>query len=208
MNALPVWSVPREWSDQTAFIIAGGPSVALENVEALRGRNVIVVNSSYEVAPWAPFLIFGDAPWFHLHFPKLKGFSGRIVTTSISVRPAPGRSVLILKKKYPPPGLSANPSELVMQKTTLHGAINMAVHLGVKRIVLLGADMGPSPDGKTHHHSAHPRAPKPGCYDEHMEQLKLTVDPLQALGIEVVNTSMSSRLPFWKKVPLTEVLAS
>lgn len=208
MALSPVWSVPREWADQTAFIIAGGPSVAQQDVGALRGKRVIAINSSYEVAPWAEYLIFGDAPWFFRHREALKGFPGRIVTTSLSVRGSAERSVLRLKKKYPPPGLSKSPDEVVMQKTTLQAAINMAVHLGANRIVLLGADMGAAPDGRTHHHKPHPTAPKPGCWDEHIEQLRHTVVPLAELGIEVINTSINSRLPFWPKVPLNEVLAS
>jgi len=58
------WTVPRLWPGETVFIIGGGPSVRGQNIEALRGRRVIAINSSYLVAPWADYLIFADERWW------------------------------------------------------------------------------------------------------------------------------------------------
>ena len=205
---MSVWSVPREWDGQTAFIIGGGPSVADEDVAALKGRHVIVVNSSYEVAPWADYLLFGDLPWWHHHSKQLRNFAGKIVTVSASqAKDPPWGKLLRCRKIKPPPGLSANPQELVMQKTTVQGAINLAVHFGCNRIVLLGVDMGRAADGRSHHHAPHARPSNPGCWDEQMDQLRLAVEPLQRLNVSIINTSMRSRIGFWPKQPLVEILA-
>ena len=204
-----VWSVPRDWEGQTAFIIGGGPSVSDENIEALKGRHCIAVNSSYEIAPWSEFLLFGDLPWWHHHSKYLRTFAGKVVTVSASqARDTSAIHLLRCRKVKPPPGLSTNPQELVMQKTTLQGAMNLAVHLGSNRIVLLGADMARAADGRTHHHKPHARPPKSGCWDEQMQQLRLIAEPLSNLNISVINTSMRSRIDWWERKPLTEVLAS
>ena len=45
---------------QTVFIVAGGASVLEHDLEALRGRRVIVINSSVHAVPFADYLYFGD----------------------------------------------------------------------------------------------------------------------------------------------------
>ncbi len=92
-----------------------------------------------------------------------------------------------------------------MGRTSLHAAMNFAVHLGASRLVLLGADM--QPDGeRTHHHAPHPWPQKPGCWDTQMTALRQTVEPLAQMGIEVINTSPVSRIDWWPKASLDECL--
>jgi hypothetical protein len=214
-----VWKIARAWQDQTAFIIGGGPSLKNENVESLRGRNVIAVNSAYEAVPFAPYLFFADSRWYEVHRDKLASFPGRIVT--VSQRFPEARHLLRLSRRVPNtnpkggplgPGLAPEPTAVAVNRTSLQGAMNMAYHLGVNRIVLCGADMGRDPvTGETHHHSPHPWKNKPGnlTWDIQMEQLGLIVAPLRERGIAVINTSMHSRIPDswgWPKVPLSETL--
>lgn len=201
------WHVAPEWAGETAFIVAGGTSVLDQDLSLLRGRRVIVINSSYEAAPFADFLFFGDASWWDTHCrrPALAAFAGRIVT--VSVRCA-GPRLLRLRRQVPPPGLSLDRSCAVSERTSLQGAINLAIHLGVKRIVLLGADMRRADDGRSHHHAPHPRPNKPGnrTWDIQMGQLRLAVEPLRQLGIEVVNTSPITRIDWWPRAELAACL--
>jgi hypothetical protein len=201
------WRVAPEWAGETAFIVAGGTSVLEQDLSHLRGRRVIVVNSSYEAVPFADFLFFGDASWWETHCSRetLTAFAGRIVTVSVR---AVGERLLRLRRRVPPPGLSLDPSSIVSERTSLQGAINLAVHLGAKRIVLLGADMCRANDGRSHHHSPHPRPNKPGnrTWDIQMVQLRLIAEPLRALGIEVINTSPVSRIDWWPRAELSACL--
>src|SRR5262245_43560906 len=98
---MPYWSVPQEWDAQTVFIVAGGPSVLDVNLELLRGRNVIAINSSVYAVPWAQFLFFGDYRWYAESENRIAvaNFSGRVVTTSKLVRDP---KVLICRKTEPP----------------------------------------------------------------------------------------------------------
>lgn len=201
------WSVPRTWVDQVCFIIAGGPSVTGEDVEQLRGRHVIAINSSYTAAPFADYLFFGDARWWLEYGDKLGTFAGNIVTAADEVD---DERLLHLRKVKPPPALSIDTSSVAMNRTSLQGAINFAVHLGSKRVVLLGADMRPAKEGRrTHHHDPYPEKWRigPGCWDVQMAQLKMMMVPLRNLGVDVINTSMNSRINWWPKVPLADVIA-
>jgi hypothetical protein len=201
------WIVTPEWKAQTAYIVGGGPSVKQQNLELLRGRNVIALNSSYSACPFAQFLFFGDARWYLEHRRKeaFNSFAGRIVTCSQTVR---GPKLLGLFRTNPPPGFDERPTHVASQRTNLQGAMNLAAHLGVKRIVLLGADMRRAEDGSSHHHEPHPwpNAPGNGCWDLQMEQLSLIIDPLAQRGIEVINTSLVSRLDWWTKLTLEQAI--
>lgn len=201
------WHIAPEWKGETAFIVGGGTSVLQQDLSLLRGRRVIVVNSSYEVVPSADILYFADRRWYfeHRNRPAFLAFAGRKVTCSSNEKmDSPGllrllRIVPNFDSKFAPvgPGIAAANHAVVSNRTSLQGAMNMAVHLGVKRIVLLGADMRRAENGTTHHHSAHPWHNKQGnkTWQMQLEQLKLAVDPLRQRGIEVVNTSSISLIP-------------
>ena len=192
-----------EWEGLTCYIVAGGPSVAAQDLTVLRGRKIIAINSSYEKVPFAEFLFFGDSRWWFNHHPSLKSVTGKLVTVSnAALHP----SVLNMRKINPPPGLTDIRTGLAMRRTSLQGAINLAVHLGVKRIVILGADMQAAPDGRTHHHKSHPWPQRAGCWDEQMADLRLVNKPAKRLGIEIVNASPSSLIDWWPKKPLGECL--
>jgi hypothetical protein len=214
------WTVAPEWQGETAWIIAGGTSVKALDLSRLEGRHVVAVNSSYEAAPFAQYLFFGDERWWNDHRgkPGIRTFKGKIVTPS---QAAVGNGILRLRRVTPNmdprkgksgPGLSNNPQCVVSQRTSLHGAMNFAKHLGVKRIVLVGADMCRGADGKTHHHTPHKWKNKPGnkTWDIQVQQLQYIVAPLRECGIEVFNASPISRLPDkwgWPKVSFESALA-
>lgn len=201
---MPMWSVPRDWEGLTAILVAGGPSVErykpLDRV--LRGRKVVAINSSFEDAPFADVLIFGDARWWrHNERNVRKRFKGEIVT--IAAIKSDGVKQC---RKSNPPGLSADPCELMMRRTTATAAINFLAHKGVSRIIALGFDGKRSPDGRTHHHPAHPWPQRPDCWVEQRKDLETIAKPLRKLGIELVNASPGSVLDLWPIVDLREVL--
>ncbi len=201
------WKVEPEWQGKTAYIIGGGTSVKEQNLELLRGKNVIVINSSYLSVPWAQYLFFGDARWYNEQRRKFRlgKFQGRIVTCSAPVR---GPNLLGLARINPPPGLTDDPTKVVSQRTSLQGGMGLARHLAVSRIVLLGADMKRADDGATHHHEPHPWPLPSGnsSWDLQMEHLRMIAEPLKERGIEVINTSLISRIDWWPKMTLEEAI--
>jgi hypothetical protein len=94
--------------------------------------------------------------------------------------------------------------------------MNLAAHLNsdekVKgKIVLLGADMARDvKSGVSHGHTPHKWPTRPGnvTWDEQMRHLKWIVPHLRERGIEVVNCSMESRIPWWTKRTLEDFLKS
>jgi hypothetical protein len=54
------WTPEPWWIGQTAFVLASGPSLTQEVCDKVMGRNAIVVNMSFRLAPWAPIWYFTD----------------------------------------------------------------------------------------------------------------------------------------------------
>jgi len=185
----PYWTVPQEWPGETAFIVAGGPSVLGQDLEALRGRRVIVINSSVFTVPWADILFFGDWRWWNERENRaaVASFSGRVVTTS---RTVPDKRVLVCCKTKPP-GLALERNSLMQRWTSLTAATNLAAHLVGPggTIIWLGADGQKAEDGRTHHHKPHPWPHIRGCYDKHRADLATIVPSLKAMGIAAYNAS-------------------
>jgi len=215
---MPYWIVGPEWKGQVAYIIGGGPSVLQQDLSLLRGRRVIVVNSSYETYPSADILFFADSRWWQAHMkrPALAAFKGRMVTCNANVGDDRNRLLRLrrvmpnLDPKHGPfgPGYAEKRDSIVSNRTSLQGAMNLAGHLGVARIVLLGADMQRAEDGTTHHHSPHQWKNKPGneTWDLQLEQLRLIVRPLYERRIQVINASPRSRLDFWPRMTLEKAI--
>jgi len=183
------WTVQPEWGGETAFIVAGGPSVLSVNLELLRGRNVIAINSSVYAVPWAQFLYFGDYRW--LAEPENRDavakFAGRTVTTSRLARDPK----ILLCRKGDPPGLSMERDTLAQKYTSLTAATNLAAHLvgAGGRIVWLGADGGPNREGRTHHHKQHPWLSPPDGYIKQLGELRTAIASLERLSISAFNAS-------------------
>lgn len=200
--ASPFWSVPRQWQDETAFVIAGGPSVLSQNVEALRGRKVIVINSSCYCAPWADYLFFMDARWWRENRAGCDAFQGKLVTTAATHDPR----ALRLKKRVPEHGFASDPSEVTGRRSTVSLVLNALAHMGVARIVLLGVDGRLGLGGRRNHHADHKWTHRPKTWVEQRNELREFVKPLRERGIEVVNASPGSALPFWPIVKLEDYL--
>jgi len=183
------WSVPREWACETAFIIGGGPSVLAVDLEALRGRRVIVINSSVYKVPWADILYFGDWRWWHEDENRaaVASFQGRVVTTSQMVKD----DKALICRKTNPPGLAFAHDSLMQKWTSLTAATNLAAHLigPGGTIVWLGADGKHAADGRTHHHKPHRWPYKPGCYDKQHADLATIIPSLQQRRIAAFNAS-------------------
>ena len=230
------WTIAPEWTGETCFIIAGGPSAADAGVELLAPdaaaasrtsfggaaeRKVIAINSSYGIAPFADILFFADPRWWrgepergnigHRDRPEFHAFLGgasrgpRLVTTSPHVH---DDRVLRLRRGAPP-GLAVDRSTVTLCWTSVTAAMNIAVHLGVACIVLVGVDGGPGPppDFRTHHHEPHPWPARAENWGKQAADLASLAEPLAARGITVLNASPNSAITCWRRTTLAAALA-
>ena len=208
------WTMNPYWLGETIFVVASGPSIKNVNFDLLKGRKIICVNCSFEVVKHPTMIFFGDGRLFNEHKVAMLETGAHIVTCSGLVKAKRALRVNRLKPVSAATGFAENRDAVASQRTSLQGAMNLAAHLcsneKVKgRIVLIGADMQRDPaTGASHGHKAHKWPVRPGnvVWDEQLAHLKWIVGPLKRRGIEVINTSMVSRIPWWPKMTLEEYL--
>jgi hypothetical protein len=192
----------------TVFVVGGGPSVAGHNIELLRGRKVIAINSSFAVVPFADVLFFGDGRWWNQNRRGvLDDFKGQIVTVaSESMGDGEGAPRFRLLKKTLE--WSDDPEAAFVRRTSVTGAINWAFHHWAARwFVLLGVDGGPV-KGVTHHHKSHPWGLPETWVADQRKDFETLDAALTARSVEVINASPGSSVPFWPVMSLVEYLAA
>ena len=200
--------VPELWPCETVVCIGSGPSLTQADVEACRGRaRVIAIKDVVRLAPWADVLYgagadAGGDTWWRRHGPGLT-FTG--LRYCLDPKASAWASVLA---RGPEQGLSDDPGSLATGGHSGYQAINLAVHLGAARIVLLGYDLQAT-GGQDHFHGphqhGHSRGNLPfGLFQHHFPSI---VAPLEARGVTVVNASRATALTLFPRLTLTEALA-
>lgn len=192
--------------------LATGPSLTAADVHRCRGRaTVIVVNDAHRLAPWADVLYSSDRYWwgFHQGVPDFAGYKAGIEVS-------PGRAPRELLTRVPgiaiyrnagPDGLENAPDGLRTCGANSGGAaLNLAVHLGARRVLLLGYDMG-DVTGRGHFFGQHPE-PIRGRHNfpTWRRAFQTMAAPLAAAGVEVLNCTRRTSLEAFPCVPLDEAL--
>lgn len=196
-------SVPRLWPGETVVCIATGPSLTPQDVDACRGRaRVIVVNDSYRLAPWADALYAADTAWWHVH-QGVPGFAGRKYTVQLTPRAFGVERLTVTGDR----GLERDPRGLRTGMNSGYQSVNLAVHFGASRIVLLGFDMQAC-HGRTHWFGEHPQRLNSGSpWPTFRALFDTMVEPLRQLNVAVVNATRETALTSFPQVSLDEALA-
>jgi hypothetical protein len=199
------WTVPREWTGETCFILAGGPSLRGFDAETIRGRGrVIVINNSYLLAPWADVLYYCDRSWWLAHRTEaLATFRGRY---RVSLGTSEDGTMRLRNSGVS--GLELRPDHLKHGSNGGYQAIGLAFHFGAARIVLLGYDM--HVDGeRTHWHDGHPNwtpERQQKALAGYLPHFATLVGPLKRAGVEILNATPGSALTRFPMATLEEIL--
>lgn len=188
-------------SETTIVCLASGPSLTQADVDACRGRaRVLAIKDAIRLAPWADWLYACDAKWWKRYGDALK-FAGEKYTLDHMAR-----SYATVLRNTGETGIETDPTGLRTGKNSGYQAINLAVHKGARRIVLLGYDMQADMTGRDHWFGAHPWRTRPP-YELFLAIFPTIVAPLHALGIEVLNATRRTALRCFPCVTLEEALS-
>lgn len=217
------FTVPKLWPRSTVAILAGGPSLTQAQVDACRDRcRVIAVNNAYQCAPWADVLYFCDEKWWGWHRDRAgyRDFAGMKMALETAGKVFDAEPA-VKKLRYAgrgqgqgpqnqaegPKGLCLDRDGLCTGSNSGYQAINLAVHLGAHRIVLLGFDMKSAASGRMHWHDEHPMATDPNVWaNEMLPCFPHLVEPLRRLGVDVINATPGSALKVFAMQPLEVAL--
>ncbi len=198
----------RTWPGQTAVCFGGGPSLTQHDVDACRDSGMlgISVNDAFRIAPWCEVLYSSDLAWWKQYagVPEFTGLKYSVQNDNPRAWRKLPSDIQVLENTGDI-GLELAPTGLRTISNSGGAAINLAVHLGATRVILLGYDM--KRGQKVHWFGNHPdplRNHSP--YTMFAAKFNTMVQPLKAAGIDVVNCSPDSALSAFRKARLEDVL--
>lgn len=207
------WKCPRAWEGETIVILGNGPSLTKEDIDKCRevGR-IIALNASFQLAPWADVLYAGDAHFWRW-YRTANEFLGLRIGMAYDAKT--GRFFHGWESMDPyhvcfmastgETGLEKDQRGLRHGANSGHAAINLAVHFGAKRIILLGYDMQPV-DGGHHWFGKQPvNIPDPP-YERFMKPFDIMAKELKKAGIECINCTPGSALEAFEIKSIDDVL--
>lgn len=183
--------------DNTCYIVGGGTSLINFNWSLLNGKFVIAINNSYSKLPNAQILYCTDQPWVKDHEEDLKHFKGLKYQGVLPQDKTKKFDVIdrrwILTGQV---GLETEEGKMKHGSNSSYAALNMAtVHLGFKKIYMLGIDMKwgkPNIKSTSHWHSGsrpHKRIDGEAVYNKMCNAYKTIKQPLLDMGVEVINVN-------------------
>ena len=190
MTSTPLFN----WRDHTAVVVASGPSLTDEQITLIEHSVVftIAVNNSYAKLQHPDVVYACDYLWWKLNHMKAKqNIPRRQMWTQD--RAAAEQFQLSHIQWEGKDGLGKR--GLRVNGNSGAGAINLAYHFGARRILLVGMDMKPGPNGEKHWHPDHPKPLVQGQqFEEWRKKMGVLAADLKTEGVTVVNCTPGSAL--------------
>lgn len=201
-----------EWMARTAVVIASGPSLTVEDVEAVRAARerdavrVLAVSNAWKLtAGWADAHFAADRRYWKAYLAQMRaaGIPLERIFSSCNQTAREGTQFVRATNR---PGLGVH--ELHTGGNSGYMAVNLAYLWGSLRIVLLGFDMQPGPAGEKHFDGNHP-APLVQAmpFDSWRKAFETMAKDLQRRGVTVVNCTRRTALACFPCAPLADELA-
>ena len=190
MTSTPLFN----WRGHTAVVVASGPSLTDEQIALVEHSDVltIAVNNSYEKLQHPDAVYACDYLWWKFNHMKAKqNIPRRQLWTQD--RAAAEQFQLSHIQWEGKDGLGKR--GLRVNGNSGAGAINLAYHFGARRILLVGMDMKPGPNGEKHWHPDHPKPLVQGQqFEEWRKKMGVLAADLKTEGVTVVNCTPGSAL--------------
>jgi len=207
-----------DWSqDGIAVLIGSGPSLTQSDVTyCYEKARVLVINDNWQLAPWADAMYCCDPKWW-LHEDKKKAYTDFKQPKYRLARSPKNNDEKEMNEMFPEitamkntgtNGLETEWPGLRTGGNGGHQAINLAVHFGVKKIILLGYDMQET-NGKKHWFGDHCeglKSPNQFNLNDWIDNFNQLAPVLETIGVKVVNCSRETALTCFERADLRGVL--
>jgi len=195
---------------ETVVCIAGGPSLTAEQCDQLKAPRaagaikVLGVNNAYRIAELDALLAV-DLQWWKQHYADVAERCPGLETVTQDASAHKQFHLTTRVRGTARDGLGHH--EIHTGSNGGHAAVNLAYLWGARRIILLGYDMKAGPSGERHWHADHP---KPCIQHQHfsnwIHRFKSTAADLTKAGIEVLNCTPGSALPWFPMCSIEDAL--
>jgi hypothetical protein len=188
---------------QTLVIIASGPSLTRDDCSRVEGSgcDIMGISNAFQICGGLNYLYSCDRDWWSKYHDDIP--SGPLL---YSLEETPFDNVTQLVNGGHD-GLSVDYPIVRTGGNSGYQAINLAVLLGYRRLILLGYDMQLT-GGKTHWHGSHPymNNPRATTLNRWAAAYDSLAPVLEFIGVTVLNATRKTALTCFSRVPLEEVL--
>ncbi len=202
---MPHFEIKPEWRGETVAILGGGPSLNAKDVAEVRARSWrrIACNDAFRLDPEADVVCWNDVRWYQWNRREVDVHTGLKITWDLAT--TKDVKANLMRKRPSPPHLSIDPTAITATNTG-QGAINVAFHFGVKRIVLLGFDMRVI-NGRNNWHAYHKGGgPAATAYSHIFGPAIAKAGAIcEKKGIEIINATEMTALRCFPVIPLRKV---
>jgi hypothetical protein len=194
-----------KWLGEDVYIIGGGRSLYENkfNWSLLEDKNTIGCNTAFILGEKVcKICIFGDLIWFNAFGEQLEKYKGTVYTSCNEFRRNPVPWVIQLKRYEN--GLHLD--GLGWNGNTGFNAINLALLLGAKRVLLLGFDMKLGKDGRANWHGKEIEKPTQSIYKKFLFFQSIIKKHLNEKfpEREIINITDDSDLTVFPKIGVQE----
>lgn len=195
---------------KTCLLVASGPSAGTIEFGPILDHParppIVCVNDGYRLCRGADATYAADPKWWAIHAEGCREAQiGELWTQDGNAAQRHGLHHIKLERG---PGLSHKPDTIRsggMIGNSGAQAINLAFLWGARRLLLIGFDMRDK--GPRHFFGDHPKPLLQNCnYSTFVHHMGPMASDLYAAGVEVINCSPQSALPYWKKTTLDKAL--
>lgn len=180
------------------IICASGGSLTADDVDYVKGKGtVIVINNTYELAPWADILYACDRTWWRANSEAIE-HKGRKISIQYDHPEV---------EKWESNNKLNGLGEDVIHTGGNSGyqAINLAYLMGATEIILLGYDMQIT-EGLSHWHGDHKKGlSQQHCFKGWIGHMNILAQHLKQRGVNVYNCSRQTALECFERKNLEDV---
>lgn len=190
-----------QWAGETICIAASGPSIRKEQIEHCRGKcRVLTINNTFQLAPWADAHYATDRSWWKRYGDQLSSEQQKWCSDEWVQAAYKAHKISVRHGS----GLCIRLGEVNSGLNSGYQAVNLAFHLGVKKIILLGYDFQYT-DGKSHWHGDHGKGlNNPDNIGGWIKYWWPMAEDLQSYGVEVVNCTTQTALTQFRRASIYE----
>lgn len=192
------------WRGATVFLIGGGPSAEALDLEAMRGRGLVVaINDSARKLPWADVMFSADMSYVQRRAELIRSFAGRVVLAAPSEFELPVGLGRVERVTRMPVGATSEDPMVTVTGNSGFSGLMLAVARGAARVVLVGFDMA----GPGHWFGEYEWKCRLGVehYPDWIAQMDAVADWIRARGCDVVNVNPASAIRCFRFAPLGEL---
>jgi len=195
------------YEDKTVYIIGGGPSIEETDFTPLHDKPCIGVNCAFNLGTWIDIIFFGDCRTYTWHEDKFEQWPNRIITKCATLKNHPKIEYIPSCDRH---NLCLNHNKVAWPDGNNRGAnsgsasINLAIHLGATKIILVGFDMKKQGDKHNYHDLYQDKhTPRDDVYNRFQRHF---LNIAKETNIEIMNANPNSALKAFPKDKLENLI--